>query len=559
MAKVYINVKPSPGNPPPSLGAFNNIFKAFSELPSIKATFARILKDGDLSFVFADQNLMHWQQNTREIILPFEMINAEPELLFLNMATMLYVIVGSKDAESEANLMFLNDLKNAPALFKDFAESLGVDFKKYAFQLAADISGQRLNDKQAQLLRFGKVYFDTQNVEPSKAVQINRLLDALWKVSAFRNLVNKAIIESNYPLSIYFVDKTLIDGQNDLEITGNNGCLINKDVNLYDLTDLLINFIVKSADNTDIECSQFQNAQSYGLAVLERSYKVSRDVATIMANIYGSEFAPAVLQVVAPHIIDAAAVKLTMNKIFNIYQALSQKTFSTYLIENEGNYRQLLSQYEAWHQRTAHREQPRAYTASYDYSRQAEHSKAKDTVPAFNILKDYIEKYKTYACSDSKSYSHCIFPGKEAEVQERYRNKPEHILKAEALANATMLNPRTFQYSHNAIARVGNLIDKAKSGCCTTLAISALNTLLIHNPQMRYQLVASPVVEGTAHCFLLVADQQGNVLIVDPWLASLGWEGVFTQEDYPFQDYFSNLECYFDSNNDVPARAKLTA
>jgi hypothetical protein len=64
----------------------------------------------------------------------------------------------------------------------------------------------------------------------------------------------------------------------------------------------------------------------------------------------------------------------------------------------------------------------------------------------------------------------------------------------------------------------------------------------------------------TAHCFLLVEDKlTGESFVADPWLASLGWEGVYTLKEYPFKHYLEEgVYCCFDSQK-VPSPRALSS
>jgi hypothetical protein len=183
----------------------------------------------------------------------------------------------------------------------------------------------------------------------------------------------------------------------------------------------------------------------------------------------------------------------------------------------------------------------------------------------YKDLDNILDQYQTYACSDAATYAHCMKPGKQDEIQNRYKHIPEHIKRLEAQANSSAQpDPKTKQYTISQITRISKLIDSAKSGCCTTLAISAAQKIITLFPDLRVEIVGSKVERGmTAHCFILINRKpiQGelsgevsprrswgnDVLIIDPWLVSLGWKGVFKANDYPFSGFLENLTSFFDS------------
>lgn len=158
-------------------------------------------------------------------------------------------------------------------------------------------------------------------------------------------------------------------------------------------------------------------------------------------------------------------------------------------------------------------------------------------------LRDYLfNTYQNYACSDARAYSQCINASQKNIVLTRYERIPLSTRNFENEANQTSQpNPMTGLYSSFQVKKVADLLDKAKSGCCTTLALSAAHKLSTEFPDLRIEIASSRVVRGrTAHCFLIVNRDSTHTngwgfdaLIVDPWLITLGHNnGVFKPHEY---------------------------
>lgn len=185
-----------------------------------------------------------------------------------------------------------------------------------------------------------------------------------------------------------------------------------------------------------------------------------------------------------------------------------------------------------------------------------------------NQLEQTLSCFETYGCSDAPRFPKCIQEEKRSEILTRYANIPNHKLLFEAQANSNATLEQGKHYEDSRINRIANLIDKATSGCCTTLAISAVHKLLKlvdeELPGHRIEMVSSSHGMGS-HCFIIF-DRAGegdqdlagsnpntqawgrNVLIIDPWVQSLGHgRGVYTLENYPFKYYLTNLTQVYDN------------
>lgn len=190
-------------------------------------------------------------------------------------------------------------------------------------------------------------------------------------------------------------------------------------------------------------------------------------------------------------------------------------------------------------------------------------------------LENALSCFTTYGCSDAPRFPHCINENKREEILSHYKSIPPHKLLSEAGANCSAAIARGHHYSDYLINKLSKLIDRAKSGCCTTLAISATNKLLklIDEalPGHRVEMVTSADGMGS-HCYIIfdrtgfgdsgltgiegedgksyptISDWGNQVLIIDPWAQSLGHgNGVYTLETYPFMHYLSNLTQTYDS------------
>ncbi|MCS5711635.1 hypothetical protein [Candidatus Berkiella aquae] len=183
-------------------------------------------------------------------------------------------------------------------------------------------------------------------------------------------------------------------------------------------------------------------------------------------------------------------------------------------------------------------------------------------------LENTLKCFETYGCSDAPRFPLCIAQDKRNEILTRYANIPAHKLRYEAEANKSAAIAPGKHYNDFLIKKLALLIDKANSGCCTTLAICAVHKLLKlideDLPGHRIEMVTSSHGMGS-HCFIifnragienldLIGDEPNisawgtNFLIIDPWAQSLGHgSGVYTHENYPFQYYLTNLTQTYDS------------
>lgn len=183
-------------------------------------------------------------------------------------------------------------------------------------------------------------------------------------------------------------------------------------------------------------------------------------------------------------------------------------------------------------------------------------------------IKKIINGYSEYACSDYERFPHVAKSEKINEIKTRYLSYKKHVHKHMFETQANVIAAKPGQYSINQLTTVEKLIDNAKSACCTTFAMSAAAKLRKHFQNLRIEIVSSkPTKGGSAHCFLLINREEiegenseklspketwgDNVLVIDPWLVSLGQEGVYTTSDYYMKTYLNNekLNRNFDSNN----------
>ena len=165
------------------------------------------------------------------------------------------------------------------------------------------------------------------------------------------------------------------------------------------------------------------------------------------------------------------------------------------------------------------------------------------------LLKILVDRYSEYACSDYLRFPTVVCPGKGQWLAAKSNAITEAQSHHEATANQSAHpNYTTGSYTVYQIKNVANEIYQARSGCCTTFAIALANQLLKYLPSTEFQILAYSN-KLSSHCFISLTTSRGE-FILDPWLASLGWEtGVYSKEQYPWQDALRKTSVVFDSKN----------
>ncbi|HKY69890.1 MAG TPA: hypothetical protein VJ205_03245, partial [Gammaproteobacteria bacterium] len=202
------------------------------------------------------------------------------------------------------------------------------------------------------------------------------------------------------------------------------------------------------------------------------------------------------------------------------------------------------------------------------------------------VLNEFCRSYSEYVCSDALTFRGCIYPQKKDEILKRtqvYLKSGKGLLNEASVLLGSQPNRLTKQYSALQIKNTAKIIDQLRAGCCTTLALSAANKMMQAYPSEKTEIVVHNRGRGS-HCFVIVNRKEGSnlndittwgpdVLVVDPWVASLGHgNSVFhydqllfpirnhkvRQGDYPFSGLLSNLSNRFDSKA-PPSTAENTA
>ncbi len=212
----------------------------------------------------------------------------------------------------------------------------------------------------------------------------------------------------------------------------------------------------------------------------------------------------------------------------------------------------------------------------------------KDSVYAKKILQVVNAPYKNYACSDAKRFPGNINPA--ANIQAII----DRITKdSRAETEANVIQPISKgKFTRASIARCAQLIDKAQSGACTTLALASADKLLKLFPSERIEIMA---YRGgiLAHVFVVInhrgegwmmnkcftegnslkkgelknlmacaLDELKDAFIIDPWLATLGWDdGVFNIHDYYTNEknrhFLTSCVNHFDSQEIAEPKIRL--
>lgn len=164
------------------------------------------------------------------------------------------------------------------------------------------------------------------------------------------------------------------------------------------------------------------------------------------------------------------------------------------------------------------------------------------------ILETISKIYCEYACSDYLRFEHVIAPEKKNWVIAKSQAVTEIRSQYEMIANMSAHpNIHTHQFSKEQIQQIANDIDKAKSACCTTFAISLAQKFLSLTTSLNFKIVTHP--NGmNSHCYISLTTPTDAVFLLDPWLASLGWgHGVYSKQAYPWPAALASTEVIFDS------------
>ncbi|MBI2792876.1 MAG: hypothetical protein HYX61_13080 [Gammaproteobacteria bacterium] len=567
MSKILIKVVPGQGHPEPSSVEFSNAFQAFYDIPEIKALFSQVLKEGDITFAFRNQPDVGWFPETREIMLPISLLNSSPVVSFNNIAKMLCQMTGK--LANDAYFMMLRAKQNSPEAFNLLASKVNITPDNLIFEYCLRAGFTELTPEQEDHLTLAKLNIDYRGLDAGKQVQIKKLFETLVQMGTFKSLIEG--MTKDKIMSTFFVGKDKLPANIPVSIHQNSYILIDKDASLIGISQNLIRVMIGiSLENKFVKYGDYPSAEDYAKAFVKSLYDLEFGTAKKMIALLGNRKANKLLSLFLNKPIDDELVKVKLKQLLTHYQNVMKTPFDDFLQANIAIYTESKKDFQIWQQKNRPQDVPLAeistsqvrvivdeevkpspMTTSFQTYRQAEDSSSEmieqDIVSFPDLIRNCVERYKTYACSDARNYSQCIYPGKENEILQRYKDRPIHLLQFEAKANSDAARGI---YTPFTLKQISLLIDKAKSGCCTTFAIAALHRLLSENPNLRVQMVASPVQGMTAHCFLLISNNQNekDIMIADPWLASLGWEGVFTPETYPFQHYFTeNLICLFDS------------
>jgi hypothetical protein len=169
--------------------------------------------------------------------------------------------------------------------------------------------------------------------------------------------------------------------------------------------------------------------------------------------------------------------------------------------------------------------------------------------------------YRSVACEDWATYQRYVAPSARDDVQRRTWAQAERGTPSNAQAYQVAASANLTQTAVNqALASVR----ESGAGVCSTLAASAAGLLSGgvrgNKDYVRIEVRANNghtfVVAGRelAGRFVLTPETWGNgAVIVDPWLASLGWDnGVFTVDKYPFPELLAELGQVYDNHAPDP-------
>lgn len=206
-----------------------------------------------------------------------------------------------------------------------------------------------------------------------------------------------------------------------------------------------------------------------------------------------------------------------------------------------------------------------------------------------HLLEPVFDTYHEYACSDGRNFAGNIGCVRKADdnvmktvaiddwdeirkvakksVMERIEARTDIDKQFEAAAFGATLGAAQ-GYTAKKIKEAADNIDAARSAVCTTFAVSGANKLLElqHDPSFnkkikRIEIIARKYGHRGTHCYLIINRQEGadlkkpetwgeDVLIADPWLASLQNPSIYNAKEYALTGFLDGkLECNFDSTN----------
>ena len=127
------------------------------------------------------------------------------------------------------------------------------------------------------------------------------------------------------------------------------------------------------------------------------------------------------------------------------------------------------------------------------------------------------------------------------------------------------------------IKRQAKFVDKSKMGSNSTFASAIADKLLCLFPEQRIKILRSDDARDYQHFYVVMSHTHedweyhdewklelpkafDNAFVIDPWLASLGWDdGVFSLTQYLEHDqnktFLYNAQCLFDTELDKPDTA----
>ena len=194
-----------------------------------------------------------------------------------------------------------------------------------------------------------------------------------------------------------------------------------------------------------------------------------------------------------------------------------------------------------------------------------------NAMPLIRAVQDELNACKGFACADAKTFEMCIRPGMKKRIlslaNERNQlftappNIPIGGMQAMKAGATTAWNPAKLKSAHKSVY-------EKKVGECTNFGYAAGHTLMKgcedNNLDFRVEVVSwrglnRKKTAVVTHLFCVLNRDGGSVkevipgrgeiqmrrlphfstwgiecVIVDTWLASLGWHNVFTVQNYPF-------------------------
>jgi len=198
--------------------------------------------------------------------------------------------------------------------------------------------------------------------------------------------------------------------------------------------------------------------------------------------------------------------------------------------------------------------------------------------------------FKHFACSDVKRF---VLNIKDKAKAHEITNRVTKDGPAELQAN--LIQPMHGKFTRMAIAHCAKLINQSQSGVCTTLALAGADRLLKLFPNERIEIIAHEGGYQGTHVYIIMnhtgdswkmnnlqamresgtdkaqasdeltkvfLQETDHAFIVDPWLASLGWDaGVFDilvfLNDKRLSNFLTSTVCFFDSNNEPKPKNRL--